>query len=543
LNRLLNYLRQFFQVITAPFRMLSRLPLGVISAPRRLMGMSLPARVALVTAILLLVCAIVAFVSLLLTEDAAHFWNYFAGWRKWVIPLLLIVIPVVVYFAVKSWLEGEVSQYPDIDEAWHEGLAALRENGLDLTDLPFFLVLGTEDEGLIKSVFNASRMDFLIRHVPSGRKPLHWYADENSIFLVCRDVSHLSRLNSLAATRPVAASAPAPTRSPDNIKGTLPAGGTVASSDLPRPEPEESGEPDFGGDGLRGTLVPGAMSSTPSHGAVAQPQSSSGVALSRRDAEEQVERLRYLCRLLVRSRQPLCPINGILTLLPLNAVSDVMVAKEMPGAVQNDLGAIRQTTRLCCPVTSLVTGMEVEPGFTELVRRVGAARAKDNRFGKGFNVWNPPTAECIDAFSAHACGSFEDWVYSLFREPDGLSKPGNAKLYSLLCKIRSQLRSRLRNILLHGYSFEPGEGQADEAPLLFSGCYFAATGNTEDRQAFVKNVFEKMLELEEELDWTDEALIEDDRYHAVARFGMGISSLLVIGIIAMFVYKFYSQGS
>ena len=78
--------------------------MGVISAPRRLMGMSLPARVALVTAILLLVCAIVAFVSLLLTEDAAHFWNYFEGWRKWVIPALLIVIPLVVYFAVKSWL-------------------------------------------------------------------------------------------------------------------------------------------------------------------------------------------------------------------------------------------------------------------------------------------------------------------------------------------------------------------------------------------------------------------------------------------------------
>ena len=85
---------------------------------------------------------------------------------------------------------------------------------------------------------------------------------------------------------------------------------------------------------------------------------------------------------------------------------------------------------------------------------------------KGFNVWNPPTAESVDAFSAHACGTFEDWVYSLFREPDGLSKPGNAKLYSLLCKIRSQLRSRLRNILLHGYSTETDDGNAEQTPLL-----------------------------------------------------------------------------
>ncbi len=526
--------------------------MGVISAPRRLMGMSLPARVALVTAILLLVCAIVAFVSLLLTEDAAHFWNYFEGWRKWVIPALLIVIPLVVYFAVKSWLEGEVSQYPDIDEAWHEGLAALRENGLDLADMPLFLVLGTEDEGLTKSVFNASRINFLVRHVPQGRKPLHWYADESSVFLVCRDVSHLSRLNTLAGARPAGTGVRESARSPaavkgtlpaEGLKGTLPAGGTDDFSDSGAIGSEASGEPAFGGGGFRGTLVPGATPSTTPGSAIAQPQQPSGGALSRREAEEQVERLRYVCRLLVRTRQPLCPMNGILTLLPLAAVSDVMVAKEMPGAVQNDLDAIRQTTRLCCPVTALVTGMEAEAGFTELIRRVGAGRAKANRFGRGFNVWNPPTAENIDAFSAHACGSFEDWVYSLFREPDGLSKPGNAKLYSLLCKIRSQLRSRLRNILLHGYSFEAADGKAEELPLLFSGCYFAATGSTEDRQAFVKNVFEKMLELEEELDWTDEALAEDDRYHAVARFGMGVSSLLVVGIIAMFVYKFYLQGS
>ena len=81
------------------------------------------------------------------------------------------------------------------------------------------------------------------------------------------------------------------------------------------------------------------------------------------------------------------------------------------------------------------------------------------------------------AFSSHACGAFEDWVYNLFRERDGLSKPGNARLYTLLCRIRSELRSRLRNILLHGFSFDEGENREREKPLLFNGCYFADINN------------------------------------------------------------------
>ena len=543
----MNFLSQFFRFITAPFRFLFSLPMAVISAPRRLMGLSLPARVALLTAILLIVCAVVAFLSVWLTEDEADTWNYWMRWGTLIALALLFVIPVVVYYAVKSWLEGEISRYPDIDQAWQEGLQALAANGLDLAEMPVFLVLGAADERSTRALFEASGLDYVVRHVPPGRKPLHWYGDENGVYLVVRDASHLSRLNSLAgagaaAAVPMGGDVHGTAQTPGTAHGTLAAGGIRDSGAFLHAAAEDVGEPDFGGGGgIQGTLVPGAAPADYASGA--RPATPATTAsLGRREAEEQIERLRYVCSLLVHARQPMCPMNGILTLLPLHAVSDVMLAKDMPGAVQNDLTAIRQTTKLCCPITAMVTGMETESGFTELVRRVGTGRAKTNRFGKGFNVWNPPTAENIDAFSAHACGSFEDWVYSLFREPDGLNKPGNAKLYSLLCKIRSQLRSRLRNILLHGYSTETGDEQAEQAPLLFSGCYFAATGKTGDRQAFVKNVFEKMLDMEEELDWTDDALIEDDRYHALARMGMGVSGLLVLGIIAMFVYKFYFQG-
>jgi hypothetical protein len=362
--------------------------------------------------------------------------------------------------------------------------------------------------------------------------------------LVCVDAGRLGKLHSLghSITASPAAGSPAQTIQPaggGGVRGTMVADASVRDSTLPTAtgSPSEVSEPDMGGGMLRGTLVPGAPSGGggPAH----VPATGGSSPLSRQESELQTDRLQYVCELVRRARQPVCALNGILILLPLESIQNVMVAKDIPGVINHDLPTIRDTTQLRSPVTAMVVGMEREAGFCELVRRVGTSRAKAHRFGKGFDVWNPPTAENIDAFSSHACGAFEDWVYNLFRERGGLSKPGNARLYTLLCKIRSELRARIRNILLHGFSFDPVEAEDDEKPLLFNGCYFAATGDTDDRQAFVKNVFEKMLDLEEELEWTPDAIREDRRYQRWAQLGMFVDAALIIALVGMFVYRFF----
>ena len=211
--------------------------------------------------------------------------------------------------------------------------------------------------------------------------------------------------------------------------------------------------------------------------------------------------------------------------------------KELPEAVRRDLTIVRETTRLCCPVTALVSGMETEPGFAELVRRVGTERAKANRFGRGFDHWSAPTAENIDAFTSHACGSFEDWVYDLFQQNDALGKPGNTKLYQLLCRIRSHVQTRLRTVLVNGIASDVGK-QPDGRPQLFGGCYFGATGGSADRQSFVKSVFEKMVQLEEELEWTDGAWRADRWYSTISSTLLAINGVLFFGLAGMLIYKF-----
>ena len=543
---MMNLLRQFFRTLTAPLRVLLTSPRALISAPRRLLGISLPARVAVLVAIFLVVCTITFCVTFLLAYKRADFWLWFTSVRIGVILVLLVVIPLVVYQALNLWLEGDVSRYPDIDYAWAEGMAALEQSGLDLSAVPIFLIVGAPDEHHNGALMDASQLSLRVSEVPQGPAALHWYANPEAIYLVCTQTCRSGKLAKIAASgdprgsRPI--SAPSGSgRQQDMLRGTIVAGGPDELHDsgpIPSPDEEPStAQPDWGGSpDIRGTMIAGASDA----GTGGAASAASTASLSPREATDQSDRLEYVCQLLRRARQPVCPINGILTLMPFGVMQrGPAEGIEVQRAVKEDLATIRRVLKMRCPVTALVVGMEEESGFRELVRRVGPERAKAQRFGKGFNVWNPPTGEQIEAVSARACGAFEDWAYTLFREKGGLSKPGNTKLYALLCKIRSNLRNRLTNVLVASYAHEAGQSASDREPLLFSGCYFAATGQSEDRQAFVKNVFDKLLDEEEELQWTEEALVEDDRYQRLGSIGFAINVLLIIALAGMLAVKYF----
>jgi hypothetical protein len=263
------------------------------------------------------------------------------------------------------------------------------------------------------------------------------------------------------------------------------------------------------------------------------------VKLPQQDATEQQRRLEYVCRLVRRIRQPLCPVNGILALLPFGLIQrSAPEAIELQRAIQRDLAAVRQALMVRCPVTAMMIGLEEESGFQELVRRVGRDRALGQRFGKGFSLTNPPLGERMEALGTHACGAFEDWVYTLFREKGALSKPGNTKLYALLCKIRRNVQGRLGDILANGFGYDPDKESGNQA-LLFGGCYFAAPGDTEDRQAFVKGVFDKLPEQQEELEWTESAICQDQKYHTLANVCFCLGTVLLLGLAGMIVKRVF----
>jgi len=548
----MNYLSRFIDIITLPIRAIFSAPMRLISAPKRLWGMSLPARVAILLEIFLVVGVIIVSVAVALTRGRADLGVYFSARSIIVVVVLLIVIPFVVYKALQLWLEGDYSQFPDIDKAWKAGLPELEEHGIDLQNTPLFFIVGCRDDAQAKSLFNASRLSLRVKETPPGPQPIQWYANPDGIFLVLGDTCQLSALSKKAVTlaKDLTSSTPAVPVSPqgggqDMLRGTIVPGAMEDPSESPAGE-EMPAEPQVAGPDIRGTMVVGGADDFTAGGSGGGSSSAAApsavIGLSPAEAKDMSDRLEYICHLLRRARQPLCPCNGILTVLPFELIAKgAGEGIQVQRAVKADLATFRKSLKLRCPVTALVAGMETQTGFRELVRRVGPDRAKVQRFGKGFNIWNPPIPEQIEAVAIHACGAFEDWAYTLFKEKDGLNKPGNTKLYALLCNVRSNLRNRLKSILVAAYAHDRDKDDTEDEGLLFSGCYFAATGETEDRQAFVKSVFDKLIDEEEQLDWTDEALDEDDRYQGLARFGMVLNTLLAVALVALIV-MWFRQG-
>jgi hypothetical protein len=413
---------------------------------------------------------------------------------------------------------------------------------------PLFLVLGSADEWQEKAVFDATRLSLNVREIPKGPAALHWYGNIEGVYLVCSGTSCLSELSRLAlgATQELGRTLPPVSEQPaaNSIRGTIIVGRQAEQNGTPTPpaSPTPPKQLNFPSTmNIRaGTMILSHTGDESEEGAVVEHAPKQVIKVPQQIALEQERRLEYVCRLIRRIRQPLCPINGILTLLPFGLIQrSVPEAIELQRSLQRDLAALRRVLMLRCPATAMVIGLEGESGFQELVRRVGRDRALGQRFGKGFSLANPPIAERIEALSAHACGAFEDWVYTLFREKDALSKVGNTKLYALLCKIRGNVQNRLADILANGFGYDSDKETSDHA-FLFGGCYFAAAGDTEDRQAFVKGVFDKLPEQQEELDWTEDAIHQDRKYRTLANLSLCVSIVLILGLVGMVVKKFAS---
>jgi len=282
-----------------------------------------------------------------------------------------------------------------------------------------------------------------------------------------------------------------------------------------------------------GTIVPGQIMPSSPVGAApqgpvpltgARATSVAGKRVSSRltseEASEQLQRLEYLCGIVRKNRHPLCPINGILTLLPFEMLKagDQDVA-ELERAIAADMSTISRELQLRAPVTAVVVGMDQEKGFRELIRRIGHEDAAKQRFGQRFDVRIPATVEELRKFTTHVCGTFEDWVYTLFREEQALSHPGNTALYALLCKVRRTLKARLGDVLGKGFGYDRHSGHI---PVIFSGCYFAATGPKADRQAFVRGLLSKLYDEQEDIEWTDDALRDDRRRGILAKVGWAL---------------------
>jgi type VI protein secretion system component VasK len=240
-------------------------------------------------------------------------------------------------------------------------------------------------------------------------------------------------------------------------------------------------------------------------------------------AAEQQLRLRYLCRLLQRIRSPYCPINGVVALTPYQYLLRESDAMTLETSLRSDLDNVFQNLMLRCPTAVLVTRMDLDRGFEELTRRVGEERTIKQRFGKGFDLWRPQSDENVHSAVRLACASFEDWCYKLFKEPGALDRAGNRDLFALVCRMRGRVQQRLMHLLEACFARTAG----DDPKLLFAGCYFSTLSG---RPAFATAVVDKMIDQQEELEWTADALRSDARCRLWTKLVILAAVLFLTGV-------------
>lgn len=464
------------------------------------------------------------------------------------LPLLFIVLYVLTwlgYWLYKLLSQEEAGDYPDIDAAWAAAAAELRQAGFPIDRLPLYLVVGRPAAGE-DALFVASALPLTVR-APSQlvQSPLRVYAGPQAAFVTCSGASawgsHAAMLNGEIVSAEAGFQGGA---KPEEAQKTLGAAGAQVEglSDVEMAEmrqlladqadrelsPDERGR-------LRELFEQSNRAS--SHKRKSLPADLKA---------EGPKRLAYLCRLIRRDRYPWCPVNGALALVPWQALESDEACKEAIDVLNHDLAVARDVLRLRFVTYVGVCDVEAAPGFAEF-RRAFTANQLKNRIGQRLPVLpDVPVDKVPDLMDRAAdwirSNVVRSWVVRHLRidwPPDdrkthSFVPVANRKLFHFLHDVHVR-GPRLGRLLGRGL---PADGRGDADPVesspLVGGCYLIATGRTPNDQAFVPGVFQRVLESENTIRWSQRAFAEDARFRRMAMTGYVVIVLVLLSLAALF---------
>jgi hypothetical protein len=102
-----------------------------------------------------------------------------------------------------------------------------------------------------------------------------------------------------------------------------------------------------------------------------------------------------------------------------------------------------------------------------------------------------------------------------------------------MARIRLTLIARIKAVLNNALNFTaPGAGST-----MLAGCYVMATDTMADRRAFVRGMFDRMLAVQAELDWTPAKVSSDTWSRRMAGLLRILNVGLVLGFIGLIVWR------
>lgn len=470
--------------------------------------------------------------------------------KEYYLPLLFLLIVAISWLAYALWklltADDDAIEFPDIKGEWSDAMARLNSSGLNVRSAPLFLVLGRPSAGL-DSLFLAAEIKDIIRTPKVGRgatddPSLRVYAWDEAIFVVCPGASAWG-LYCFELDNPLGGAEVLSGEEEGNNAGKTIDFGSFGNSSA------RSEMADLMSAAKFRDLTPDEQSRlrylADTLDAPKGPAKKKTVSIPDDQRSRATRRLRYLCKLIRRERKPECPINGVLTLIPWAATESKELITIGSGMLEQELIAIRQVFQLRYQTLGLVCDLETARGFKEFRSGFPKEMLK-KRIGQRL-----PLVPAVDNREemAELLGRLAQWIgLSILprfileflrleaqndpRRTPSQGETGNRNLYLLMREVYER-GPRLADLLSRGV---PSVGGRDEYSLvpLFGGCYLAGTGNINSEQAaFVPGVFQRVLEGQNAVCWSPQALEYDARMKRFTIAGYLLLTVFVAFVVAV----------
>lgn len=409
-----------------------------------------------------------------------------------------------LYRVLSLEIEPLGSEFPDIDHAWEQAVAALAKADIALESTPLFLLIGW-NSGSEESLFQASGLRTIVKQAPKGvGEPLHVTANRDGIWLTCPGICELSQLDPVNVGDAPEMTLSALVDEAGDANRTM---GAAANATL--------GIEDLLRGGLKEAIERQKKGPGPKKGA---------------DHERSQARFKHLCRLIIRDRAGFCPINGVLVCLPITSADPKVDIQEIAVSCRNDLTLALETFRVRCPVLFMICDLEKLDGFSEMLERLPSGQA-GKRMGQRFPLVPDlgraeVPARVQSAMEWVGDTLFPSMVSSLYQveTPGGEDIADVMKANSQLFRFMTAMRNRQDR--LSRLVKESIPSLATD-PVNIGGFYFAGTGGDSTRQAFASGVLLRMIQDQDHVSWASDYIEEDAAHFRLARFVKTILTLFI----------------
>jgi hypothetical protein len=461
---------------------------------------------------------------------------------------LASVVLLVVLF---SWLlyglwllltrDEAVAEFPDVEAAWDEAVKRLDAAGMQVGDVPLYLVLGRPAAGM-DAFFLAAGVKDIIRTPTAGQPPLRVYAWEEAVYVTCDGASAWGAFCTNLTDGGESDWSAGATEQTIDARATIGAGDPLLGLDpavraemgnLLRASRERELTPDEA-ERLRYLAEQ-----------TAAPPPRKKMGLSDEVQDRSVRRLQFLCRLIRRDRRPWCPVNGVVVLIPWGATETDAGARAASGILSRDLNAARGTFQERYPTYAVVCDLETARGFAEF-RSGFPADVLKQRIGQRIPLApdvEPGAVAGVIASAASWIGLavLPAWIHRFLQleQSDPRMTPAGGSMHNrhlyLLMRAVFERGPRLAQMLARGFPpIAPASPDAAAGYPLLAGCYLAATGRDPRDQAFVPGIFQRVADGQNLVAWSPEARAEDTRMNRLTFLGyVGIVLLIAATVAAL----------